>query len=137
VTILSVDERLGNRADAEDLLQVAMEKVVSRRGSLRRADKLVAWFYRLLRKLLVDWYRRQAVQRGMLSRLAASEPSHRAGRCPLLRGVARGGKSETFDGALNEMALRGFVWVKESGLRCGNPLWERVEARLSQGGNLA
>jgi DNA-directed RNA polymerase specialized sigma24 family protein len=75
VTILSVDGRLGNQGDAEDLPQAAMEQVVSRRGSLRRAEKLVSWFYRLLRNLLVDWSRRQAVQARMLSRLAASEPS--------------------------------------------------------------
>ncbi len=34
-------------------------------------------------------------------------------------------------------ALRGFVWVKKMGRRRGNPLLERVGARLSRGGNLA
>jgi hypothetical protein len=33
--------------------------------------------------------------------------------------------------------LRGFEWVREGGRRCGNPLWERVEAKLGEGGNLA
>jgi hypothetical protein len=33
--------------------------------------------------------------------------------------------------------LRGFEWVKKGGGECGNPLWERLGARLSRGGNVA
>jgi hypothetical protein len=33
--------------------------------------------------------------------------------------------------------LRRFVWVKRRAQRRGKPLWERVGARLSRGGNLA
>jgi len=36
-----------------------------------------------------------------------------------------------------ELGLRGFEWVEKGGGECENPLWERLEARLSRGGNVA
>ena len=59
-----LERRLGNRADAEDVLQTAFLRLVAHQGSLREEGKLVPWFYRLLRNLLTDHYRhRDAVAR--------------------------------------------------------------------------
>ena len=65
-----VEERLGSRADAEDLLQAAMLRVVTKGHALRDNDRLLPWFHRLLRNLLVDWYRRRAAADRALRRLA-------------------------------------------------------------------
>lgn len=67
-----LERRLGNRADAEDVLQAAFLKLVAHEDSLRDEDKLVPWFYQLLRNLIVDHYRhRDAVAR--LEQSAAAE----------------------------------------------------------------
>jgi RNA polymerase sigma-70 factor (ECF subfamily) len=59
-----LERRLGNRADAEDVLQEAFLKLVAHESSLRDEDNLVSWFYQLLRNLIVDHYRhRDAVTR--------------------------------------------------------------------------
>lgn len=55
-----LERRLGNRAVAEDLLQAALVKVITRPPALRAEETLVAWFFQLLRNLLLDHYRHQA-----------------------------------------------------------------------------
>jgi RNA polymerase sigma-70 factor (ECF subfamily) len=52
-----LERRLGGRADAEDVLQAAFLRLVARGESLRSEEKLIPWFYQLLRNLLVDHYR--------------------------------------------------------------------------------
>ena len=52
-----LERRLGNRADAEDLLQTAYLKAVAEAGTVRDEEKIVPWFYQLLRNLLIDHYR--------------------------------------------------------------------------------
>ena len=52
-----LERRLGSRADAEDLLQTAFLKLMARGDSLRDEEKLVPWFYQLLRNLMVGHYR--------------------------------------------------------------------------------
>jgi RNA polymerase sigma-70 factor (ECF subfamily) len=54
-----LERRLGNRAEAEDILQEAFVKGVERLGALREEESAVAWFYRLLRNAVVDHYRRR------------------------------------------------------------------------------
>lgn len=43
-----LDRRVGTRADAEDLLQAALLRVVAKRRTLRRDESVVPWFYRIL-----------------------------------------------------------------------------------------
>lgn len=74
-----VEARLGNRADAEELLQAAFVKAVQRGGELRDDESAVAWFYRLLRNALVDHYRHRAADHRALGGYAhevstAAEP---------------------------------------------------------------
>jgi RNA polymerase sigma factor (sigma-70 family) len=64
-----LEERVGSRADAEDLLQIAMLRVVTKGHALRSRDRIIPWFYRVLRNLLVDWHRRRAAAARALRRL--------------------------------------------------------------------
>lgn len=49
--------RLGNEADADDVLQNGLVKAMRSAGGVSDAEKLTAWFYRLLRNALVDHVR--------------------------------------------------------------------------------
>lgn len=50
--------RLGNKADAEDVLQEFCLKALLGKDQLREADSLVSWLYKLLRTTLIDHYRK-------------------------------------------------------------------------------
>lgn len=54
-----LERRLDSRADAEDLLQTGYMRAVAEAGTIRDEEKVVPWFYQLLRNLLVDHYRRR------------------------------------------------------------------------------
>lgn len=66
-----LERRLGSRADAEDLLHNALLKVVAHQTPLRDTEKLVPWFYQILRNLLVDHYRHYAAFRRLKDQVAA------------------------------------------------------------------
>lgn len=66
-----LEPRLSSRADAEDLLHDALLKVVGHENPLRDDEKLVPWFYRILRNLLVDHYRHHAAFRRVKDQVAA------------------------------------------------------------------
>lgn len=51
-------KRLGNRADAEDVLQEFCMRVLARKDQLREADRMDAWLYAVLRSALNDHYRK-------------------------------------------------------------------------------
>jgi len=56
--------RVGNPADAEDLLQNGLIKALQRADDLKSGEKSVAWFYRILRNVIVDHARsRNAARR--------------------------------------------------------------------------
>jgi len=50
-------KRISNADVAEDLLQNAFVKSIEKRGDLRDEESIVAWFYRVLRNSVVDYYR--------------------------------------------------------------------------------
>lgn len=66
-----LERRLGTQADAEDLLQNAFLKVVAHEILLRDSEKVVPWFYQILRNLLVDQYRHNAALRRLKDQVAA------------------------------------------------------------------
>ncbi len=66
-------KRLGNRADAEDVLQEFCIRVLARRAQLRDVDRMDAWLYAILRSALNDHYRKSA-RRGHLVEAVAHEP---------------------------------------------------------------
>lgn len=67
-----LEERVGSRADAEDLLQTAMLRVLTKAHTLRSTDRAIPWFYRMLQNLLVDWHRRRGAAERALRRLDAA-----------------------------------------------------------------
>jgi RNA polymerase sigma-70 factor (ECF subfamily) len=52
-----VASRVGNEADAEDLLQNGLIKAVQRADEIKDGEKAVAWFYRILRNVIIDHVR--------------------------------------------------------------------------------
>lgn len=53
-----LERRVGDRAAAEDILQDAFVRGMHRAADLRDHESAVAWFYRILRNAVVDYYRR-------------------------------------------------------------------------------
>jgi RNA polymerase sigma-70 factor (ECF subfamily) len=49
--------RIGNDADAEDLLQNGLVKALTRADEVQDGEKAVAWFYQILRNVIVDHLR--------------------------------------------------------------------------------
>ena len=66
-------KRLGNRADAEDILQDFCLRVLARKEQLRDVERMDAWLYTILRSTLNDHYRKGA-RRNRLAAAAAREP---------------------------------------------------------------
>lgn len=66
-----LERRVGSRADAEDILQDAFVRGLKRAESLRDAEAVVPWFYRILRHAVADHYRRRAVEARAIQHVAA------------------------------------------------------------------
>lgn len=52
----------GSAADAEDILQDSLLKALQRGDGLKQRERIVPWFYRILRNAVVDHYRSQKSQ---------------------------------------------------------------------------
>lgn len=73
-----LERRLGDRAEAEEILQTAFVRGLERAGEIRDEERAVAWFYRLLRNALADHWRKRAAEsrgRDALARELAAEPA--------------------------------------------------------------
>jgi RNA polymerase sigma factor (sigma-70 family) len=66
-----LEQRVGSRDEAEDILQEAFVKSLDHTASLRSSASATAWFYRVLRNAITDHYRRQDTRGRALERLAA------------------------------------------------------------------
>jgi RNA polymerase sigma-70 factor (ECF subfamily) len=66
-----LERRVGSRDDAEDILQEAFVRSLDHASSLRSSTAATAWFYRVLRNAITDYYRRQDSQGRALDRLVA------------------------------------------------------------------
>jgi RNA polymerase sigma-70 factor (ECF subfamily) len=66
-----LESRVGNVADAEDILQAAFLTSVEEGDTIRDGESAVAWFYRLLRNAVTDHYRHQDAERRALTRAAS------------------------------------------------------------------
>lgn len=65
-----LERRVGNRADAEDILQQAFVKGVEHADEIREGESTVAWFYRVLRNAVIDHYRRRGAANRALESFA-------------------------------------------------------------------
>ena len=59
-----LEKRIQSKAAAEDILQAAFLRSLERGGAVRDTESVVAWFYRVLRNAIIDYYR----QRGSTER---------------------------------------------------------------------
>jgi RNA polymerase sigma-70 factor (ECF subfamily) len=64
-----IARRVENAADAEDILQAALARGVEKSDSIRDTESVVAWFYRLLRNAITDYYRHRDVEQRALKRV--------------------------------------------------------------------
>jgi RNA polymerase sigma-70 factor (ECF subfamily) len=69
-----LEARLPNREVAEEILQAAFARTLDKGGAIREEESAVAWFYRLLRNSLTDYYRRRASESRALERHADETP---------------------------------------------------------------
>lgn len=61
-----LERRVASREAAEDILQEAFVRALTRSDSLANEESVQAWFYRLLRNALVDHYRRKGAEQRAL-----------------------------------------------------------------------
>lgn len=67
-----LEKRIQSKAAAEDILQAAFVRSLEKGGSVRDEESVVAWFYRVLRNAIIDYYR----QRGSAERVAGQLIAH-------------------------------------------------------------
>ncbi|MDP1563944.1 MAG: sigma-70 family RNA polymerase sigma factor [Pirellulaceae bacterium] len=72
-----LEQRVGSREDAEEILQTAFVRSLDKGAEIRERESSVAWFYRLLRNAVIDHYRRNAANQrkiaGFAQQLSDSE----------------------------------------------------------------
>jgi RNA polymerase sigma-70 factor (ECF subfamily) len=105
-----VERRVGNRAQAEDILQAAFVRGIEKSGSIRDTESAVAWFYRLLRNALTDHYRRSGTEARLFPAeatedTAAYEAEIRGEVCACIKRLLPALKSEYAD-ILDRVDLR-------------------------------
>lgn len=66
--------RVDDAALAEDIVQDALVRATEGAGRLRDHDRLIPWFYRILRNAIIDAYRRRDVERRRLTTLPDELP---------------------------------------------------------------
>jgi RNA polymerase sigma-70 factor (ECF subfamily) len=103
--------RVGDPATAEDILQAAYVKAIQHGGELREAESAVAWFYRILRNSITDYYRHNAAHSKAMDQLHANwtedhEPELQAETCACIQEVIRDLKPE-YRAAIEHVDLAG------------------------------
>lgn len=103
--------RVGDLATAEDILQAAYVKAIQHGGELRETESAVAWFYRILRNALTDYYRRNAARTKAMDEWLATwkeeyEPELVAETCACIQEVIQNLKPE-YRAAIEQVDLGG------------------------------
>jgi len=76
-------KRLGNRADAEDVLQEFCIRVLARKDQLSEAERMDAWLYAVLRSALNDHYRKTGRSRRLNDAVAQEMKSSEIAEDPV------------------------------------------------------
>ena len=84
-----VEARVPNHALAQEILQSAYLRALERGGAIRDEASVVAWFYRVLRNALIDYYRSRASERRALDAVALEPdaPDRQRTVCGCMNGV--------------------------------------------------
>jgi RNA polymerase sigma-70 factor (ECF subfamily) len=94
-----VQRRVGNRETAEDIVQDAFSRAITKAAEVRDDESVVAWFYRMLRNAIVDRYRRDDANSRALEAFGREldgtvEPETHAEVCRCVLAAAGGLKPE-------------------------------------------
>ena len=73
-----LERRVGDRALAEDILQDAFAKVVSRPEQAPADESVIRWFYRMLRNAAIDQFRRRGAADRAYEAFARELETHEA-----------------------------------------------------------
>lgn len=80
-----VEARVPSHALAQEILQSAYVRALERGGAIRDEDSVLAWFYRVLRNAVTDYYRSRGSEQRALDAVArepdAPEPERTICRC--------------------------------------------------------
>ena len=123
-----VEKRVGNKADAEDILQEAFVRGMKTAGSVRDEGSSAAWFYRTLRNAVVDHFRRRgAAERaydGFARELDETTPAleTKEAACACVRALADTLKAE-YATALQRIDVDGLsvqAYAEEAGITANN-----------------
>lgn len=71
-----LQKRVQSKAAAEDILQAAFVRSLEKGGSVRDEESVVAWFYRILRNAIIDYYRQQGSAERVSEQLVAELETH-------------------------------------------------------------
>jgi len=117
-----LQRRLGSRALAEDVLQEAFARSLTKVSELEQEESANAWFYRVLRNAVTDHRRRADASARKLEALAheladPGEPEQVAVVCPCVSGLAKALKPE-YEAALQAVEVDGAT-VKDYGAAVG------------------
>lgn len=92
--LVFIERRVNDRGLAEDILQGAYLRALEAKGRLRADESAVAWFYRILRNAVIDYYRRRTTEDAALDRWAleletapAVEPQLQETTCQCIAGA--------------------------------------------------
>jgi RNA polymerase sigma-70 factor (ECF subfamily) len=131
-----LERRLGSRALAEDILQEAFARSVTKVEQLENEESAVAWFYRLLRNAVTDYRRRSGVAQRGLEALSqelseAPEPELRGAVCGCVSRLAQTLKPE-YAAALQAVEIHGMPvkdFAESAGITAGNAAVRVFRAR--------
>jgi RNA polymerase sigma factor (sigma-70 family) len=106
-----LERRLGSRAVAEDILQEAFARSLTKVSDLQQEESATAWFYRVLRNAVTDHQRRAGASARKLEALAREladpgEPELVAAVCQCVSGLAKALKPE-YEAALQAVEVDG------------------------------
>lgn len=133
-----LERKVGNREVAEDILQEAFVRGISRIDTLRSDESVTAWFYRALRNAVVDHFRRKGASERAMTALAAeldeaSEPDieTKGAVCQCVRALAGTLKPEYAE-ALTRVEVEGLsvqAFAEEASITPNNAAVRLFRAR--------
>jgi RNA polymerase sigma factor (sigma-70 family) len=74
--LVFLESRVANRAIAEEILQTAFVRTLEKGGGIEASESAIAWFYRVLRNAVTDYYRRRGSEQRALDAEARDLPAH-------------------------------------------------------------
>jgi RNA polymerase sigma-70 factor (ECF subfamily) len=124
-----LEKRVGNRAVAEDILQEAFVRGMTRLQTLRSDESVVAWFYRVLRNAVIDHHRRSGAAERNVAAFGREMQRHAEPGAELHSAICRcvselaGTLKPEYAQALRSIELRGSSlaeYASEAGISVSN-----------------